>query len=428
MDKKIWQILYSFLVLPILFVIVHIISIFSKTVRKGFFPRRYSVTNLENWLLSNKPTGKIALIHAASMGEFEHIKPLIQKLKEDFNTTNVVTFFSPSGYKNVRTTPGMDFFIYMPFDFRYEWRRLYSLLKPQILIISKHDVWANQIWQAKKSGIPIYLVNASLADNSSRTKPVIKRFLKHVYREFTEIYAISEEDKSRFALHYPRCNVKTVGDTKYDQVTLRRKAALTKKLLPDTWLINRWIFLAGSIWPEDETHLIPAFKILLDKFSQLSIILVPHEPTEKHIYTLQIEFEKYGICLYSKKEILKDERIIIVDSIGLLAELYQYAKAAYVGGSFKQGIHNAMEPAIYGIPVMYGPVHENSFEAIQLLKTEGGFKITDSEQAEEILRKFIENEMFRKIYGENALKFASKNTGATEKILANWTNILSEEK
>jgi len=329
MDKIIWQFTYSFFVLPAIFVIVHIVSLFSKQIRRGLFPRRHSIKNLADWLLSNKGNGKRVLIHAASLGEFEHIKPLLHKLKENYSTTNIVTFFSPSGYKNVKHTPGLDHYIYMPFDFRFEWRNLYSILKPDVLIISKHDVWPNQIWQAQKMKIPVYLVNASLPDNSSRTKPVIKRFLKHVYTDFQEIYAISEDDMLRFKTHYPRCRVRVVGDTKYDQVTIRKIEALKNEMLPKQWVNKRWIFLAGSIWPEDQKHLIPAFKNLLAQFEKLSLILVPHEPEKKNINFLKTEFLEWGVRCYSEKEKLNSERILIVDKIGPLADLYQYAQAAW---------------------------------------------------------------------------------------------------
>ena len=203
MYKSLWQKTYILLILPIIFILVHIAAIFSKQVREGLFPRRKSILKLEQWLKNQNANREYVLFHAASMGEFEHIKPLLFKMKEKYNTTNVLTFFSPSGYKHVKDTPGLDFYLYMPFDFFSHWKKLYEALKPKLLIISKHDVWPNQIWQANTMKIPIYLVNASLPEKSSRTRPLIQNFLKHVYRDFTKIFTISEDDGLRFSQHYP---------------------------------------------------------------------------------------------------------------------------------------------------------------------------------------------------------------------------------
>lgn len=425
MKKKIWQTIYSIGVIPLLFILAHIFSIFSKQIREGLYPRRKSTNKLKNWLNENPISGKKVLIHAASLGEFEHIKPVLQRLKEQYGTTNIVTFFSPSGYKNVKSTPGMDFYIYMPFDFRSHWRKIYSLYKPDLLIISKHDVWPAQIWQAKEKQIPAFLVNASLPQNSSRTKPVIKSFLKYVYREFNGIFTISHDDMDRFSIYYPQCRVKVMGDTKYDQVVLRKQAAIKKEMLPKDWIKNKWIFLAGSIWPEDEQHLTQAFKQLLNIHDNIAFIIAPHEPGEKIIDHLSLEFAKWGVCRYSKKSKLKKEKVVIVDTIGDLADLYKDAKAAYVGGSFKQGIHNVMEPAIYGIPVLYGPEHKVSFEAIKLLEAKGSVLVVDQIQVKETLEKLILDQNYCKNLGANALAFAEANTGATNQIIDEWKNLFT---
>lgn len=265
MPKKIWKAIYKFIILPLIFIGIHIVAIFSKQIREGLFPRRRTINGLIEWLGDKNESKKYVLFHAASMGEFEHIKPLLFNMKQKYNTINILTFFSPSGYKHVKNTPGLDYFLYMPFDFSSHWKRLYKVLDPSLLIISKHDVWPMQIWQAKKMDIPTYLVNASLPERSSRTRPFVKSFLKYVYRDFDKIFTISEEDGKRFSEHYPRCSVRVMGDTKYDQVMLRRNEALKKEILPESWYKNKWIFLAGSIWPDGEKNLVPGLIDLIEK-------------------------------------------------------------------------------------------------------------------------------------------------------------------
>jgi 3-deoxy-D-manno-octulosonic-acid transferase len=423
MSKFIWQNIYTFLILPLIFILAHIAALFSKQIREGLFPRRETIAELENWIKSKKRNDRYVLFHAASMGEFEHIKPLLYKLKQKHNTINVLTFFSPSGYKHVKDTPGLDFFLYMPFDFSSHWKKLYELLKPSLLVISKHDVWPMQIWQAHTMNIPIYLVNASLPEKSSRTRPFIKSFLKHVYRDFSNIFTISKEDAQRFSIHYPRCSVQVMGDTKYDQVMFRKNESLNKDLLPSEWYKNKWILLAGSIWPDDEKKLIPGFINLLENYKNVRLILAPHEPIEKFVNTIEERLSKWGVIKFTQLKKNISARIIIVNTIGQLADLYQYANAAYVGGSFKQGVHNVMEPAIYGIPVVFGPVHQNIYEAIQLVKSEGGIVIENEIQANEILNKLVANDSYRKATGKKALAMAQENTGATDKIINHWESV-----
>jgi 3-deoxy-D-manno-octulosonic-acid transferase len=374
---------------------------------------------------TNQQAGKRVLFHTASLGEFEHIRPVIQALKENYQTVNIVTFFSPSGYDNVGQSKGLDFHFYLPFDFPHNWQKIYEVIKPSMVIIAKHDVWPGQVWTADKHNLPIFLINASLSAKSSRTRWGVKSFLKYVYRDFTEIFAISDDDASRFSKHYPRCRVEMVGDTKYDQVVLRRKNAREQNLLPNEWTKNHWIFMAGSIWPEDEEHVLPALKKLLAEEESLNLVLVPHQPVEKAITRLEASFKKWGVQLFCKREQLKEERVLIVDAIGYLAGLYHHAHAAYVGGSFQQGIHNVMEPAIFGIPVYYGPVYENSYEAIQLADNNGGVVIHNSEELFQEISRIFKHDDMRTGLGKKAEKFATRNVGATDHLLSRWGSILN---
>jgi len=334
MKKSIWKLFYRIILLPLAFGFAHILSIFSKKIRDGLYPRRRTIYNLRNWSNKTQLKGKRILFHAASLGEFEHIRPLIQKLKEEYKTVNILTLFSPSGYKNISSSPNLDYFMYMPFDFGFLWKKLYKIIQPDLLVISKHDVWPMQVWQAKRMEIPIYLVNASLAENSSRTKPFVKSFQKYIYRDFTDILAISEDDAGRFSIHYPKCQVKVVGDTKYDQVVFRKKATHEKKLISDKWAINNWIFIAGSIWPEDEAKIFPGFKRILDKAKNFRLIIAPHEPKEEVVKSFERIFSKWETVRFTQIENTTTERVIIINTIGHLADLYKYATAAYVGGSF----------------------------------------------------------------------------------------------
>lgn len=426
MTRPLARFIYRYLIFPGIFMGAHILSVFSSPVRRGLFPRYHTLKQLAGWINKTQAGKKVVLIHAASLGEFEHIKPLLHHFKNDYLTTNVVMFFSPSGYLHVREHNFLDFYIYMPFDTRRSWKTLYRLLNPLMVIVAKHDVWPQQVWTARDMNIPVFLINASLAENSTRTRTLVKNFLSTVYNDFERIYPISEEDGKRFKEHYPGCRLGMTGDTKYDQVVLRKKAAEKQSLLPEHWYKDRFILVAGSTWPEDEEHLFPALRELLLKYKYLNLILIPHQPDEKALKSQKEFFKEWETCLFSARDELKEQRILITDAVGYLAGLYLYAQAAYVGGSFHQGVHNVMEPAIFGVPVLYGPEHRNSYEAIKLAENNGGVIVRNKEDLLRWLDVFIQDADLCKEFGEKAEDFARCNTGATNRLLAGWNEILSK--
>jgi len=428
MIKNFWKYFYHFLITPVILIGIHVTALFSTKVRKGLIPRYTTIGRLSKWISENNPQDQRILFHTASLGEYEHIRPLLQTMKEDYNTVNIVTFFSPSGYNNVVKDSSLDFYFYMPFDRKKNWRKIYDRVKPTIIIIAKWDVWPGQVWTAKEKNIPVYLINASLRADSGRTRPGVKRFLKHIFRDFSAIFAVSNVDKDRFAKHYPRCPVKVVGDTKYDQVVLRKNHVLSQVLIPESWTKNSWIFLGGSIWPEDEEHLFPALKKIIGEKHNIRLILVPHQPEQKAIEKIVNAFDNWGVQKFTNIKNLTNERVLIIDAIGYLAGLYHYAQCAYVGGSFKQGIHNVMEPAIFGIPVLYGPFHEHSQEAVEFAKGHGGFVVKNSKNISRYINKFYNNNDERLLFGQKAEKFALRNTGATKKLLKYWQEYLNENQ
>jgi 3-deoxy-D-manno-octulosonic-acid transferase len=215
------------------------------------------------------------------------------------------------------------------------------------------------------------------------------------------------------------------GDTKYDQVVLRKKAAEKQVLLPERWYKDKFTIVAGSTWPEDEEHLFPALRELLAKYAFLNLILIPHQPDEKALKVQAEFFKEWDTCLFSARDELKEQRILITDAVGYLAGLYLYAQVAYVGGSFRQGVHNVMEPAIFGIPVLYGPVHKNSYEAIKLAENNGGCVVRTSEDMIRWLDVFINDAGLRKEFGKKAVQFAACNTGATLRLVQGWAKILA---
>jgi len=423
--KRIIQIGYSFVLNPLVFLLGHLFAPFNKTWRRALAGRYGIVKKARRWSEQRSEKKPPVLIHAASMGEFEHIKPVVDELRNR-QIEVVLTFFSPSGYEHVKQYPGIALILYAPFDFARCWTALLKTIQPRFLVISKHDVWPNQVWAAQKAGVPSFLVNASLRSNSSRIQAPVRYLLKYVYGSLKRIYTISESDKKRFERYFPQVKAVVAGDTKFDQVLLRKKNSSAKNILMPEWSGKGLLLLFGSIWPEDAEVFVPALKKILINHAGVKAVLVPHQPTGEFLNKLQQALSAFNPQRYSQKPPTAEQRVLLVDVIGILADLYKYAHIAYVGGSFKQGIHNVMEPAIYGIPVLYGPVHKNSLEAIYLLKEKGARQITDSSGMEGELSALIKNALLRTELGGNAQRFAKQNTGATQRLMDSWRELLPE--
>ncbi len=420
MRTPLYFLVYNLIISPLLIVGSHLAALVHPKVRSGVLGRYRTLRWFYREMLPQfaNHSGPRVLIHCASMGEFEHIKPMIVSLKErQPNARIVVMFFSPSGYENVRQFPGVDAFLYAPFDWFPLVFRLFQRLRPALFIIAKHDVWPNQLWSAALLRVPIFLVNASLGKKSRRARRPFRWFHQTIYQYFTRILAISETDAANFRhLAQPR-KVVVVGDTKFDQVIWRSQESRKKTIIPPQIVSRRPVFVAGSTWPEDEAVLIPAIRALLEKVPDVLTILVPHEPTPAHLNELAQALGDLAHCRLSSIQHYQEQPVIVVDSIGVLANLYSLAHVAFVGGSFKGSIHNVLEPAVYGIPVLFGPHYQNSHEAMQLHQLGSGIVVQNvAEMTRELLRLFTDSE-YRQAKGQLARQFVEHHQGATQRVV-----------
>ncbi len=421
---SVYFIIYNFLFIPVFFLIIHIVAIFHPKVRNGITGRYFIYSKLRE--AKERLAGQaVMVIHCASMGEFEHIKPFLlkfKKIKPDFHI--VVLFFSPSGGENVKSFQGVDLFLYAPFDWMFPIWRFMRRLKPKLWIIAKHDVWPNQVWISRYLNIPVFLVNASLHQQSRRLFWFTRLFHRSIYKHFNRVLTISENDQQNFLQLVKAEKIVIAGDTKYDQVFFRKEESQKKQIIDKEKFKNRWVFVAGSTWPEDHKQLLPAINNLHRKNANFLSILCPHEPTSPHINEIIQGLQLKNYILLSDIDRYNGEAIVIVDRIGVLANIYGLAKIAYVGGSFKQNVHNVLEPAVYGIPVLFGPVNLNSHEA-QLLKTNGGaIEVHKSFDIENYLNRFLMNEIYRKETGLKALGVVEQNKGATERTIQEILSVL----
>ncbi len=419
MLRSILYFFYTWILLPVLYLLANIVAAFIPSLRGAVFGRRKTIPALRQYIQSlaiddGRPR---VVIHAASMGEFEHIKPLIRRLAGIYNARVIITFFSPSGFEHVKQFPGVDLFVYAPFDFPGVWQRFYKILKPALLIISKHDAWPNQVFKARQTGIPVILVNASLSAKSARISPAARFFLTPVYQKMNKIFAIATADTERLQKEFGLKNVEVCGDTKFDQALIRKEQTPEPSLVPEDWVKNRRVIIFGSIWPQGAAVVLPDINNLLNEFPDLRLIIAPHVPNAENFKTISAYFTKFAPTLFTSGRIETDTRVIYIDTIGVLADLYRYAHVAYVGGGFRQGIHNVMEAAVYGLPVIFGPVNQNASEAAALAASGGGYIIENSAAFSRLVRSFLKNNNLRKTAGLKAAAFASQNTGATDHIL-----------
>ncbi len=424
--NKLWFLFYNVLIVPSLYLGIRILGLFNDKTSRGINGRRRVFEEIILDAASLNKNKKLLWFHSSSLGEFEQAKPIIEELKKDNQFNILVSFFSPSGYENSKKYPYADIVSYIPFDTVSNARRFISIVRPSLAVIMRYDIWPNHIWAMKEMNVNSFLVDATMKDDSPRKTPIIKNFHKHLFRDITRILTVSPADAAGFKeFGCTDSQVKPVGDTRFDRVYQRSLSSKRHNLLNEELFEGKKIFVAGSTWDTDEDVLIPAFKTLAKYDKNVIMIIVPHEPTIVHLDKIEHEFAKdLDTIRFSYLKNYKNERVIIVDSVGILLTLYTYADAAYIGGGFKQNIHNILEAAVYGIPVIFGPKIENSQEAKHLLQRGGGIMIRNKREAYRTIRELFRYDELRKTKGNICYKYIEENLGATKKIIDEISKVI----
>lgn len=414
-----WQLLYNLLVIPLLWLAFHVGGFFNKKIRLGIYGRINLLKNLEHALFKLESPQRL-WFHASSLGEFEQAKPIIAEIKKSYpNAVIVATFFSPSGYEHSKNYKLANIISYIPFDSFFNVKNFIDLLKPTVAIMVRYDIWPNMVWTLKKNNIPTFIANATMTNSSARKLPLVKQFHRSMYDCFSHILTVSETDRASF-LEYDISipQISAIGDTRFDQVVMRVADAELKNLLTSSVVQNKKVFIVGQCWGEDEEVLLPVVYKLQEQEKSLLTIIVPHEPTLEHLEHLEFELEdKTTFIRFSEMNNYNNEKVILIDSVGVLVALYKYAHIVYVGGSFRQGVHNVLEPAVFGVPVVFGPKHTNSQEAVELVRRGGGFVVNDEKELYRTLRTLLDNIEIRYHAGQIARLYVHENCGATERFL-----------
>jgi len=424
--KFIWEIIYNIIFVPILFVLIKISSLFNSKIRRGIRGRKRIFEDLIVNSASLDKTKKLIWFHSSSLGEFEQAKPIIKELKKTRNFNILVTFFSPSGYENSLRYPYADLVSYINIDTKSNAEKFLKIVKPNLVVLMRYDVWPNHIWATKKAGIPCFLIDATMKKNTSRRFPLIKNFHKYLFNDLTKILTVSQIDADRFSGFVKDKNkIKVVGDTRFDRVYEKSITARDRNLINENILKDKIVFVAGSTWAEDQEIIIPVFKKLCTRNKNIILIIAPHEPSILNLDKIDNDFSNdLSTIRFSYLNNYNNENVIIVDSIGILLALYTYADLAYIGGSFKQNIHNVLEAAVYGIPVMFGPKIDNSQEAQKLNEIGGGIVVKNKQNAYRIISEQIMNKQKREEKGKISYNYVHHNLGASKLILDEINSII----
>lgn len=403
---------------------IAIASLFNEKVRKMWRGEREAFKILKQKV---DPNAKYIWFHAASLGEFEQGRPLMERIRKDNPQYKILlTFYSPSGYEVRKNYEGADIICYMPVDTRLNAIRFLRLVRPVMAFFIKYEFWSNFLHILKHRNIPTYSVSSIFREDQVFFKWYGRNYAG-VLKCFTRFFVQNEESK-RLLEGIGITAVDVVGDTRFDRVLQIKEAA---KQLPiceafrtgvassqsaDVPHHDFKVFVAGSSWPPDENIFIPFF----NEHKDWRLLIAPHVIAEEHLKLILSLIKGKKVVRYTQTtpEEAAEADVLIIDCFGLLSSMYNYGDVAYIGGGFGVGIHNTLEAAVWNMPVIFGPNNKKFQEAQGLLKSGGGFEINTYEDFSGLMSSLMNDEAFLKQAGDKAGAFVAHLAGATDKVLA----------
>lgn len=394
--------------------LIFLVSPFNKKAKQIIKGRKETFSKLRNGI---SKSDKVAWFHAASLGEFEQGRPLIESFKQKYPEFKIlVSFFSPSGYEVRKNYNNADVVVYLPSDSIKNAKRFIKLAHPDFVFFIKYEFWYNLIRRAKKKGAKIYQASLILRPNQyffSRWGGWYRGELKNF--DYFFVQNLQTKDLLN-SIGINNCQI--TGDTRFDRVS---EIALKAKEFPkvEEFCQNDKVILMGSSWEKDEALMKEALK---DTKTHFKLIIAPHQIHNSHIEQIKtlfpdsIKYSEIENIDYQNKE--NADKVLIIDSIGILSSLYRYASIAYIGGGFGVGIHNILEAATFGKPILFGPNHEKFKEATDLIEKEGAFSFKESNELSKLVDKLLSNEDYYKKSSDICRGYIEENIGACERILS----------
>lgn len=389
---------------------VAITSLFSKKVKKMWKGERAAFDVLKEKVDSNS---RYVWFHAASLGEFEQGRPIMERLRKQHPELKILlTFFSPSGYEVRKNYDGADIICYLPLDTYFNARRFLNLVHPEVAFFIKYEFWWNYLHILKRRGVPVYSVSSIFRPNQVFFR-WYGRTYSNVLKCFTRFFVQNDISRQLLA-KLGVTDVEITGDTRFDRVLQIKQQA---KQLPivEAFKNGKKVFIAGSSWQPDEDIFIPYF----NEHTDWQLIIAPHVIGDDHVKQILSKLKRKTVrYTEATEENVKDVGCLIIDCFGLLSSIYGYGDVAYVGGGFGVGIHNVLEAAVWNVPVIFGPNNQRFQEAQDLLKSGGGKQIDNYDGFETIMNGYIADDSLRESDGNKAGNYVSSHAGATDKILS----------
>ena len=398
---------------------LRIVALFHKKINLFVAGRKNTFSILDQNL---KKENQVIWMHVASMGEFEQGLPIIEKLKIEYPAYKIlITFFSPSGYEIKKDTKSADVVCYLPMDTFKNARCFLAKVNPELAIFIKYEIWPNFLRELNRKKVPTLLVSAIFKKRQIYFKP-FGSFMRKAIKSFEHIFVQDEKSKSLLKSIQIK-NVTISGDTRFDRVSQILERDNENEVI-ESFKQDKICLVAGSTWPEDEKILVPSIN---SDVRSIKWIIAPHNIKADHIEKLKKSITK-KVALYSQlgQKGISDYDVLIIDNIGLLTQIYSYADLAYVGGGFATGLHNTLEPAVFGIPVIIGPNYNGFKEAEDLVQKKGIQVISNNEEFEDLLSSFLDkkpNSLLQKTGDINA-DYVSENKGSSVQIAAHIRTLL----
>lgn len=398
--------------------------------RKDWQTRLMTQVNNVKQKIGKEP--RFIWFHAASLGEFEQGRPLIEALRERYPDYQILqTFFSPSGYEVRKNYKGADVICYLPYDKPAECREFLDIVKPEISFFVKYEFWGNILEELNRRNIPTYLVSGIFRQRQGFFQ-WYGGMLRPVLGNFRHLFVQDEESRRLLETIGYGDRTSICGDTRFDRVIAIQQQA---KQFP--WAATfsgrengktaetPFTLVAGSSWPKDEDILLAHF----NQHPEMKLILAPHEIHEEHVQGIIGKLKRPYLRYSELKKKWESGDVpvdtmptdlpidcLIIDAIGFLSGIYRYGDVAYIGGGFGVGIHNTLEAAVYGMPVIFGPNHQAFREALGLIDAKGGYPIASSDDYVQVITRFMNDAETLKKAGENAGRYVQEGSGATEMI------------
>lgn len=396
---------------------LHVVALFNAKIKLFVRGRKQTFSILEDKLTS---ADKTIWMHVASLGEFEQGLPILERLRAQYPKHKLVlSFFSPSGYEVKKNTKAADVVVYLPMDSLSNAKRFLKLVHPELAIFVKYEVWPNYLDQLKKSNTPTILISAIFSKRQIYFKPY-GGFMRKSLQKF-DTYFVQDDDSKKLLDSIGITKVQVGGDTRLDRVSeiLERNNRLD---FMDRFKNNQLCLVAGSTWPEDESILIDYINRTEER---LKFVIAPHQIKPAHVAKITAALQKPSIC-YSAlgDQNLKEIDVLIIDTIGLLTKIYSYANIAYVGGGFATGLHNTMEPAVFGVPIIIGPQFEGFKEAEDLVREGGIVPVSSKDSFSNLMNDLLTHPTTLQNKGKINSDYINSNKGASDLIMKYISKVL----